>query len=53
MSLKIAETDSERDVIVDGDEPEESSFGPSQYTESDILIKESHREKDGVQSQVK
>lgn len=48
-----AETD---DVIVDGDDPEESSaFGPSQYTESDVVIKipgDKQKEKDGVQSQV-
>ena len=42
------------DVIVDGDEPEESSFGPSQYTESDVVIKNSQEKnkKEGVQSQV-
>nr|XP_015839254.1 PREDICTED: E3 ubiquitin-protein ligase RNF220 [Tribolium castaneum] len=43
------------DVIVDGDEPEESSFGPSQYTESDVVIKNSQdkgSKKEGVQSQV-
>lgn len=43
------------DVIVDGDEPEESTFGPSQYTESDVVIKASNdktKEKEGVQSQV-
>lgn len=43
------------DVIVDGDEPEESTFGPSQYTESDVVIKacgEKAKEKEGVQSQV-
>ncbi|XP_018578661.1 E3 ubiquitin-protein ligase Rnf220-like [Anoplophora glabripennis] len=39
------------DVIVDGDEPEDSTFGPSQYTESDVVMKEG-KEKDGVQSQV-
>ncbi|CAG9855196.1 unnamed protein product [Phyllotreta striolata] len=39
------------DVIVDGDEPEESTFGPSQYTENDVVIKES-KDKEGVQSQV-
>lgn len=48
-------TDAEADdVIVDGDELEESSFGPSQYTESDVVIKGSQhkkREKEG-QSQV-
>ncbi|KAI4467504.1 hypothetical protein MML48_2g00017596 [Holotrichia oblita] len=33
-------TDAEGDdVIVDGDELEESTFGPSQYTESDVVIK--------------
>ncbi|XP_066158298.1 E3 ubiquitin-protein ligase RNF220-like isoform X1 [Euwallacea fornicatus] len=52
-SPRATEVDNEGDdVIVDGDEPEESSFGPSQYTESDIVMKESHQEKDGVQSQV-
>lgn len=44
------------DVIVDGDEPEDAStFGPSQYSESDVVIKitgDKHKEKDGVQSQV-
>lgn len=39
------------DVIVDGDEPEDSTFGPSQYTESDVVMKDI-KEKDGVQSQV-
>lgn len=39
------------DVIVDGDEPEESTFGPSQYTENDVMVKES-KDKEGVQSQV-
>lgn len=39
-------------MIVDGDEPEESgTFGPSQYTESDVL-KESKDKDNGVQSQV-
>lgn len=40
------------DVIVDGDEPEESTFGPSQYTESDVVIKNSNdkqKEKEGSQ----
>ncbi|XP_030748513.1 E3 ubiquitin-protein ligase RNF220-like [Sitophilus oryzae] len=51
-SSRITEVDNEGDdVIVDGDEPEESTFGPSQYTESDVVMKES-QEKDGVQSQV-
>ncbi|CAH1121838.1 unnamed protein product [Ceutorhynchus assimilis] len=51
-STRITEVDNEGDdLIVDGDEPEESSFGPSQYTESDVVMKEI-REKDGVQSQV-
>lgn len=44
------------DVIVDGDEPEESSFGPSQYTETDVVIKNSqdklNNKKEGAQSQV-
>ncbi|GJQ76342.1 hypothetical protein Trydic_g2064 [Trypoxylus dichotomus] len=44
-------TDAEGDdVIVDGDDLEESAFGPSQYTESDVAIKKSqdkHREKEG------
>ncbi|KAF2879630.1 hypothetical protein ILUMI_26543 [Ignelater luminosus] len=43
------------DLVVDGDEPEESSFGPSQYTESDVVSKsneDKHKDKDGVQSQV-
>ncbi|KAF5284779.1 hypothetical protein FQA39_LY04504 [Lamprigera yunnana] len=42
------------DLVVDGDEPEESSFGPSQYTESDVVNKndDKHKDKDGVQSQV-
>lgn len=47
-----AETD---DVIVDGDEPEESTFGPSQYTESDVVVKpcaDKQKEKEGTQSQV-
>ncbi|XP_031335981.1 protein Teyrha-meyrha-like isoform X2 [Photinus pyralis] len=48
------EIDSE-DLVVDGDEPEESSFGPSQYTESDIAGKtndDKYKDKDAVQSQV-
>lgn len=44
------------DLVVDGDEPEESSFGPSQYTESDVVCKggddKQSKEKDSVQSQV-
>ncbi|KAK9693996.1 E3 ubiquitin-protein ligase RNF220 [Popillia japonica] len=44
-------TDAEGDdVIVDGDELEESAFGPSQYTESDVVIKnirDKHHEKEG------
>lgn len=48
-----AETD---DVIVDGDEPEDAStFGPSQYSESDVVIKicsDKQKEKEGKQSQV-
>ncbi|RZC43101.1 E3 ubiquitin-protein ligase RNF220-like, partial [Asbolus verrucosus] len=51
-----SEVDNEGDdVIVDGDEPEESSFGPSQYTENDVVIKnsqEKNAKKEGVQSQV-
>lgn len=51
----VDDTDKEGDdVIVDGDEPEESTFGPSQYTESDVVIKltkDKQIEKDG-QSQV-
>ncbi|XP_050497274.1 E3 ubiquitin-protein ligase Rnf220-like isoform X3 [Diabrotica virgifera virgifera] len=39
------------DVIVDGDEPEESTFGPSQYTENDVVLKE-NKDKEGAQSQV-
>ncbi|XP_057655633.1 E3 ubiquitin-protein ligase RNF220-like [Diorhabda carinulata] len=39
------------DVIVDGNEPEESIFGPSQYTENDVVLKE-NKDKDVVQSQV-
>lgn len=54
-SSRRTSTDRESDdVIVDGDEPEESSFGPSQYTESDVVVKltkEKQSEKDG-QSQV-
>ncbi|KAL1493285.1 hypothetical protein ABEB36_011369 [Hypothenemus hampei] len=51
-STRVTEVDNEGDdVIVDGDEPEESTFGPSQYTESDVVMQE-NREKDGVQSQV-
>ncbi|CAH0562343.1 unnamed protein product [Brassicogethes aeneus] len=38
------------DVIVDGDDPEESSFGPSQYTENDVVVKEV-KDKDQAQSQ--
>lgn len=37
-------------MIVDGDELEESAFGPSQYTESDVVIKnirDKHHEKEG------
>lgn len=49
-------TDAEGDdVIVDGDEPEESTFGPSQYTESDVVVKiskDKQKEKEGTQSQV-
>ncbi|XP_022915489.1 E3 ubiquitin-protein ligase RNF220-like [Onthophagus taurus] len=47
-------TDAEGDdVIVDGDEQEESSFGPSQYTESDVVIKSSQeKQKEKGQSQV-
>lgn len=50
----VTEVDAEGDdVIVDGDEPEEGSFGPSQYTESDVKVSdEKQLEKDGVQSQV-
>ncbi|XP_017779718.1 PREDICTED: E3 ubiquitin-protein ligase RNF220-like isoform X2 [Nicrophorus vespilloides] len=43
------------DVIVDGDEPEESTFGPTQYTESDVVIKlneDKKEDSEGVQSQV-
>lgn len=48
---RTTEIDNEADdVIVDGDDPEEHSFGPSQYTESDVVVKET-KEKDG-QSQV-
>ncbi|XP_076262283.1 E3 ubiquitin-protein ligase Rnf220-like isoform X3 [Rhynchophorus ferrugineus] len=51
-SARVTEVDNEGDdVIVDGDEPEESTFGPSQYTESDVVMKES-QDKEGVQSQV-
>lgn len=50
-----ADTDRDGDdVIVDGDEPEETTFGPSQYSESDVVIKlskEKQIEKEG-QSQV-
>lgn len=52
----ISDVDNEADdVIVDGDDPEETSFGPSQYTERDVAIKNSQNKnsnkKDG-QSQV-
>lgn len=53
-----AEVDGDNeDLVVDGDEPEESSFGPSQYTESDVVCKggddkQGKADKDGVQSQV-
>lgn len=43
------------DLVVDGDDPEESTFGPSQYTESDVVNKsnaDNQKDKDGVQSQV-
>lgn len=50
---RTTEIDNEGDdVIVDGDEPEDSTFGPSQYSESDVVMKE-NKEKDGVQSQVR
>ncbi|XP_060536961.1 E3 ubiquitin-protein ligase RNF220-like [Cylas formicarius] len=46
---RITEVDNEGDdVVVDGDEPEDHSFGPSQYSESDVVIKE-NSEKDGLQ----
>lgn len=46
------EIDNEGDVIVDGDEPEEGSFGPSQYTEDDVIVKENKETHEGAQSQV-
>ena len=65
MNLSVATTSSSsgrininpdvEDVIVDGNEPEESVFGPSQYTESDLegkAIKHKHNEKELAQSQV-
>lgn len=51
----LTDVDNESDdVIVDGDEPEDGTFGPSQYTESDVVIKnvnDKNKEKEG-QSQV-
>ncbi|KAK9890475.1 hypothetical protein WA026_010558 [Henosepilachna vigintioctopunctata] len=53
-SKMITEVDNEADdVIVDGEE--ESSFGPSQYTESDVeqcKSEDDNKDKEGVQSQV-
>lgn len=46
------EIDNDADVIVDGDEPEESSFGPSQYSEEDVIVKENKETPERVQSQV-
>lgn len=40
------------DVIVDGDEPEESTFGPTQYTESDVKINDDKQKDKDPQSQV-
>lgn len=49
---RTTEIDNDGDVIVDGDEPEESSFGPSQYTEDDVIVKEDKETPEGAQSQV-
>jgi hypothetical protein len=53
---RVTDNDNDNDdVIVDGDEPEECSFGPSQYTDSDVVIKTTQdktSKKEGVQSQV-
>lgn len=51
-TCRTTEIDNEGDVIVDGDEPEESSFGPSQYTEEDVIVKDNKETPEGVQSQV-
>ncbi|XP_018325529.1 E3 ubiquitin-protein ligase RNF220-like isoform X2 [Agrilus planipennis] len=52
-SRMSVETETE-DLIVDGDEPEESTFGPKQYSESDLSDKaeEKSKQKEGTQSQV-
>lgn len=51
-NARTTEIDNDGDVIVDGDEPEESSFGPSQYTEEDVIIKENKETLERAQSQV-
>lgn len=50
----VGAVNSRDNLAVDGDEPEEAAFGPSQYTDSDVavkLAKDKQAEKDG-QSQV-
>lgn len=51
-SNRTTDIDNDGDVIVDGDEPEEGGFGPSQYTEDDVIIKQNKEAMEGVQSQV-